>query len=320
MRNNGENNTSRIQTIMERKQIDEIDFLLFHSKNKLSMNELTVILGKIEQISIKRINEPSILKKLLDFMNEIMTLYYVSSTPEKSMIVYIKECIYKVVNKITLACTYDDENTRNFNFDNFILKIFSVSLENENESHMNSFHIKVNFKDSNLAIQSPLTLFLFKRKLFKDNLKQVFLFQTIVWKAHSGNALSNIFSLEIFDKNTKQKLELLNFAVFAFKILMPESNKLKYSDISLDNGFQCQLWNKTLHKWQNKGCKFKGFNIRTKKYICLCNKLGEFRVTSKRKGLLSRILQNSTNLTAVTIYSKTRVNLILHFIFEIIVR
>ena len=272
-----------------------------------------MLLGKIEQISIKRINEPTILKKLLDFMNEIMTLYYVSSTPQKNMIVYIKECIYKVVNKITLACTYDDENTRKFNFDNFILKIFRVSLENENESHMNSLHIEVNFKDTNLAIGSPLSLFIFKRKPFKDNLKQVFLLQTIVWKANSENSLSNIFSVEIFDKNTKQKLEFLNFSAFALKFLLPKANNLKYSDISLVNRIQCQQWNKTLHKWQKKGCKFKGFNIRTKKYICVCNHLGEFRVAPKSKGALSRIIQNSTNLTTVTIYSRSKVNLIFHF-------
>lgn len=296
--------------------------MLFHSKNKLTMNEITVVLEKIEQISIKRINEPTILKKLLDFMNEIMTLYYVTATPEEKMIVYIKECIYKVVNKITLACTYDDENTRNFNFDNFILKIFRVSLENGNESLMNSFHIKVNFKDTNIAIESPITLFLYKRKLFKDNLKQVFLLQTIVWKANSENAFSNVFSVEIFDKNTQQKLEFLNFSAFALKFFMPEANNLKYSDISLENGIQCQHWNKTLHKWQKKGCKFKGFNIRTKKYICICNHLGEFRVAPKIKGVWSRILQNSTNLTAVTIYSRSKVNLIFHFlnVFLMIVR
>ena len=93
---------------------------------------------------------------------------------------------------------------------------------------MNSFHIEVNFKDTNLAIGSPLSLFIFKRKPFKDNLKQVFLLQTIVWKANSENSLSNIFSVEIFDKNTKQKLEFLNFSAFALKFLLPKANNLKF--------------------------------------------------------------------------------------------
>ena len=53
------------------------------------MNEITFLLEKIEQISIKRINEPAILKKLLDFMNEIMTLYYETATPKKKMIDYL---------------------------------------------------------------------------------------------------------------------------------------------------------------------------------------------------------------------------------------
>lgn len=253
----------------------------------MKKTEVHQFLEKINGLLNEGIMPSKVLIKVLGLLSEVLEVYFGSRPLQSATVLKLKETVYRMVERLSLESDYPTRSTISFDFPAFRIKLDTVT-----EERNRPFNVKVNLKGSKLKIQFPSSIFRQKTRESKNPEKNKFLLQTIVWKHDFSNSFSSLFSFDIFNKSKKEKLVFVDLPVFAFTFSIPQRKRESLDEFKKP---QCQFWNKTRMKWQNRGCLLKGVNRKGNSFICVCNHLTEFRVAAALRELDASSNSSATN-------------------------
>lgn len=271
----------------------------FGKNQEKNKQKISFLLKNLEIISTKFCKNLKFLIQILSKLNEILLNYYYSFKPKLKILILIKECIHRISKKLLFAFQPSKSKTY-FEIiqDSFLIRINSI-FYNDINNFTQLYEVTINFNETNskksnlkLHIEFPFSLLFIKNndKILESSRNNSFLSQTIVWKlnftkkySQKEKVISNLFSFDIYNKNTKKKLVFENLSNHSFIFHIPALFPLNKSFIEKNKSFiKCQFWNHKMSQWRNEGCRFRKFDLKKQNLICECNHLTEFRVKSQR--------------------------------------